>query len=363
MHKTTFLHSLHWFRGIAILFVVMSHVQAQNSNGLFDVFKEIFSNGTFLFVFIAGYLFWHLIDRFEYKKYLRQKFLFVVLPYTMIFGFTVLLIILLEFFQINAIKFQGGVTVSFLEPFKPFEGVLWHYMIGGSLLYALWFIPFIVIIFLFSFVLFNLGHKKYFVYIMLFFLIVSLVTFRPNLEKASSLYPVYMFMHFIGIFMFGMYLKQKQEFFYKNSSLLSMVFGFGFILVIFFKVFLNDFDLSVRGVSQVINIDQLKMLLGSVFFLTILFLIEKRMDNYKNNYLQSFFLNPLAILATYSFGIFFIHGLVIKLVRKMHLILIGEITTVINYIVFSVSVILISLVMVVLIHRVLGKKSRYVIGS
>ena len=146
-----------------------------------------------------------------------------------------LFITLLEFYQIDQIKFEG-VIINFSQPFEAFSGVLWHFMVGRSILIPLWFIPFITLVFLFSFVFFKVAKTKYFFYIMLFFVAISLFTFRPVVEDTSYLFPVYMFGHFIGVFMFGIFLKQHQDFVYQNSYLLMVILGLGYIMVTIYAV-------------------------------------------------------------------------------------------------------------------------------
>ena len=82
MTEKKYLKSLNWFRGIAIIFVFLSHVPKGEINGITANFlHSFFGNGTFYFVFISGYLFWHLKDRFEYIGYIKNKIKNVILPY------------------------------------------------------------------------------------------------------------------------------------------------------------------------------------------------------------------------------------------------------------------------------------------
>ncbi|MCF6363152.1 MAG: acyltransferase [Gammaproteobacteria bacterium] len=362
MYQNNFLHSLHWFRGIAIIFVVMGHLPQPSlgNSDLVKIIHDIFTNGTFFFVFIAGYLFWHLIDRYEYKKYLKNKLLFVILPYTVIFTLVIFLVLFLGYFQVNA-EF-GSVTINLLQPFEPFSGIVWHYMVGISILPPLWFIPFIFIIYIFSFILFRLGRIKYFIYIMLPFLVVSLVTFRPSLEEVSYLYPLYMFVHFIGVFMLGIYAKQKQDFLYKNSRILAVILGLFFAVLIYVRFITTNIEPSLVAFSQIVNIDQLKMLFGVGFFLCLLFFIEQKKLTHQY-YIQKLFFTPMSILAMYSFGIFFIHYLFIRLIGRINNLLFGGVDSATNYILFGIVTLLVSLITIMAAHKILGRKSRYFVGS
>src|SRR5882762_3443553 len=83
-----FLNYIHYFRGIAIIFVVGGHTYltlSWNKGTSSQIFFDcLWQNGSVLFVFIAGFLFQHLSGKFEYKKYLKNKALNVVLPYLII---------------------------------------------------------------------------------------------------------------------------------------------------------------------------------------------------------------------------------------------------------------------------------------
>src|SRR6478609_5971512 len=86
MSSKRFLHYIHFFRGLAILFIVGLHACISLTWEGAPLQKKfalvLFNNGTVLFVFISGYLFYHLSkDRFDYKEYLKKKFLYVILPY------------------------------------------------------------------------------------------------------------------------------------------------------------------------------------------------------------------------------------------------------------------------------------------
>ena len=89
MKDKKFLHYIHYFRGIAILFIVGLHACISLKWGEAILQRKLawvlFNNGTILFVFISGYLFYHLSkDKFDYFEYLKKKFLYVIFPYLIV---------------------------------------------------------------------------------------------------------------------------------------------------------------------------------------------------------------------------------------------------------------------------------------
>ena len=67
-----FLTNVHWFRGVAIVAVVATHVLFEfdwrpEVLWEFKLSLSLMQNGTVLFVFVAGLLFQHLAHRFSYQ--------------------------------------------------------------------------------------------------------------------------------------------------------------------------------------------------------------------------------------------------------------------------------------------------------
>ena len=77
------LHFIDYFRAIAIVLIVAGHcIFWGKPQGIIrQTNLYLFTGGTFLFVFIAGFLFQYLSYKFEYKSYLIKKWNNVVLPY------------------------------------------------------------------------------------------------------------------------------------------------------------------------------------------------------------------------------------------------------------------------------------------
>lgn len=358
MEKSNFLHSLHWFRGIAIFFVVMGHavVKLRSDDALSIGLSGFFVNGTLFFVFISGYLFWHLKDRYEYKSYLISKFKYVVLPYIFILGAVLILAFILQ--QKGISIGNTEYSVSFTNPFELRSGFLWHYFVGGAIILPFWFLPFIFIVFLTSKLIYEISNSKYFIVFFTIFMIISLITLRPILDDTPLMFPILNYFHFLGIFFLGIMMKKNETLFYDNAKVFTFVFLFLFLLVQYISI---SERISGEIIVPFINTTQLKMLFGVMFFVSFLFLIEKSISNIEAK--SNIFIKTLNVLAKYSFAIFFLHSFALKAMEIVLNKYLGGVDNVIGFTILVIGSFIISIFVSWLIKKVVGKKSRMLIGS
>lgn len=79
--KNKYLSHLNYFRGIAIVFIVVGHCYIlrfiyfdENTSFIFQIIKNIATGGTTFFVFISGYLLHHIYSgKFDYENFCSQK--------------------------------------------------------------------------------------------------------------------------------------------------------------------------------------------------------------------------------------------------------------------------------------------------
>jgi len=140
-----FLEYIHRFRGIAILLVVVSHaklffVWPDPSAASVRLLMSLIEGGTVPFLFIAGFLFQHLSQRFDYGRYLRTKAKFVLLPYLL--GS---LPVLVHSYIYSYGVYLGRDGWSWWRVF----GMAAHGLVTGRHMFIpFWFIPTILIIYL-----------------------------------------------------------------------------------------------------------------------------------------------------------------------------------------------------------------------
>ncbi|MBW3498589.1 acyltransferase [Janthinobacterium sp. NKUCC08_JDC] len=335
--KLNFRYFLDNFRGMAILFVILSHTPSiQEMGGMGKYLNFTLTDATTWFVFISGYLFCYLeVNKFNYMDYLLKKAKYVILPYF--------------FFAFIALSLKLYVSQNVLFDLTPLNYVLWSLLVGWAIVFPLWFIPMIVIFFLMTPV-FNVLSKTKSLYVVTFFaLLFSAFSSRPINNSNAIL----AFLHFLGFYLFGVLAASNASVLDNLSKSVKTII----ITVSFFVFFISaslyfkqpkfppDF-FSGLGLPNYISIGKLALLVA------IFFLFERFMN--RENKILGYF-------AKISFGLFFVHGFVIYafsklMARNVFFSEAGKIFLEVG-VVFCVSI-----AVVLIMKKVLKKRSRYVVG-
>ena len=296
IQKREMLNYINVFRGLAILLIVVGHTMQMGNpdSWINNIAFEIFTGGTALFIFISGFLFQHLSDRYEYKTYLKKKWTNVILPYI-----------------ITAIP---GIILCFTMPIaygNPFDGLNPLAQIGIFLTTGrvqnvpTWYIPMICIFFLLADIFLILEKKKIlYKFLPLLFLITLLIP-RMTLEPENVLglsysakyleyikYVLNGFVHFASMYILGMYFsayKDKITVCYNKRWLLISLMLLTSAIDIYL---LHNFGISNGTISKI--------------FLTLIVLgYLKHYDEPIKN--CQWFNSSMDMVAKYSFSIFFVH--------------------------------------------------------
>lgn len=294
--KAKMLNYINVFRGLAILLIILGHtMQFGDSKSLINNINcEIVCGGTALFIFISGFLFQHLSGKFEYKNYLSKKWTNVVMPYL-----------------ITAIP---GLLLCFFMPIEyknSFDGIPFllqipmHLSVGRVHNVPSWFIPMIIIFFIFSAILLDLSKRKILYKFLPILFLLTIFVPRGIAEYETTLgldylskYWVYLnyilinFVHFLSMYVFGMFCSENKDIidkFYDKRLLLL----FAMIITSILDVYLmQKYQYSNYTISKI--------------FVTMLFLAY--LKHYDENIIAHKKLNKtLDFIAKYSFGLFFIH--------------------------------------------------------
>jgi peptidoglycan/LPS O-acetylase OafA/YrhL len=351
-----FLQYIHNLRGLAILFVVGVHAGGYDSDwvshpGMRQVLHSFFDpsegNGTVLFLFIGGFLFQHLThNQFEYKKFLEQKFLNVLLPYIII---SIPLIIL----RMNT-NFQ---SLSLPEGFheKPLWYQFFHHLITGSHMPPFWFISAIALFYVSAPILHAIDNRNFYRFGFPFVVLVALLTYRP-LHNAN---PLLAYIHFIPVYITGMWASFHKERILGLGWKLLAPLTFVYLILTFLD--LNGSLITVREmhfetvISERILLFNFYMLKALVLTFMLLLIFHKLRDRS---------MPLLEILGHYSFGVFFVHYILIGISRKVIEMMGFTIDfSLITYVIFFVFVLMLSIVTVRLVKKLTGRYSRYLIGS
>ena len=355
MTEKVFYPYVHFFRGICILLIVAAHCWAMpiymfNDNELPDHLlplysgvEALFHGSTIYFAMISGMLFSLVLKDKPYKTFMKNKLLNVYVPF-----------LIISFIY-------AGIWIS-MGMFNPPEDLaVWQLAIGmtffamlGQMSGHLWYIPIIVILFAMTPWLnraVDSPRKFWFILFLLLPLVISRVW--PNFHPATIIY-------FIGPYMLGLYIgKHLDEVIawieQKNVALISTFLVFSGL---YYFMLLNDIK-DVQWDFLYINAQEtVTYILRMAFAMVMLNALQKTVTTVPK---------VIDYLAQYSFSIYFIHVAFIMLMiggAKQYEMIPETImgTFVFGLVTLIVSVGL-SIALSMLLQKLLGKRSRLIIGA
>jgi probable poly-beta-1,6-N-acetyl-D-glucosamine export protein len=349
-----FIEYVHYLRGLAILFVVGVHARGgvidwQSHPDVLSYVVTILDaeegNGTVMFVLIGGFLFQYLQrNSFDYGKYLNTKFKVIILPY-LIFSIPIIL------FRIKSNYYQPGLPEDFTSYGVFFQFL--YYLLIGSHMAPFWFISAIILFYITSPVFHYLDKPFFYKYIYPVIMVVGMFTYRPD-HNAN---PFLAFVHFLPIYTTGMFLSHYKETLFPILSKGILVLGLAYIGISWMD--LNGYLVRDITFEQVLfdgvfvfNFYFLRTIILSLFCVTLFYIFRDRKF-------------PIFdLLGNYSFGIFFLHFILIALTRKV-LDVMGVTVdfNLVGFLVYFTFIVMLSTLGVYLIKRVAGTYSRNLIGS
>jgi len=351
-----FLAYIHNLRGIAILFVVGVHARGNSLDWVSHQDTQKFmasildakeGNGTVMFLFIAGFLFQHITQyKFDFTKYINQKFKVIILPY-LIISIPIIIFRIMTHYQ--PFELSPGFTN------KPAAYQFIYHLVIGTHMSPFWFITAIILFYVTSPVLHWLDQPNFYRYAFPFILLVGLFTYRPE----HNLNPVLAYFHYLPVYFTGMWASRFKDRVFTMNILPLYILGAVYVVLTYFDLkdaFTLPASLSFEKVINerlvVFNIYMLRTLI-LCFAVALLF------------YRLQFVKMPLLeTLAEYSFGIYFFHFILMIAARKiLSLLYISVDFTFISFTIFLLFIILCSTVTVFLIKKLTGPYSRNLIGS
>jgi peptidoglycan/LPS O-acetylase OafA/YrhL len=344
-----YLSHINTFRALAILFIVAGHAAASVSwrdHPLTrDAILDLMENGTVLFVFVSGYLFQTLSAKYRYADYLGKKIKNVLIPYLVV---SIPAVVHAVFWN------DATVRYSVLEGATPLHQVVWFYLQGGAHLnYPLWFIPLIFVYFLLS-PLFMLVIRKPAWYASLLVLIpLSLLAHRPSFPNPDLSHSV---VYFLSAYVLGMFASQYREwvdaFLERHLPLLTS----GLVAFFLIHLFGSDNHGNYRvGAMFSFEKGYVDWLYLQKLLLAFLLLGLARQHDTRLG-------RPLHYLGQASFGIYLLHA---YFLNAFEALLGAKSATgpLLMWIVLCVLAILACVATIKLTQRLLGRYSRYAIGS
>ena len=332
-----YLDYINYFRGFAILLVVLGHfLYFPESTVTEKLIKAIIKGGTSPFVFISGFLFHHIFYRrgFDYKKFMKNKLKNVLLPYTIV-------VIPGLIYAVH----QHQLDLFIYEKNKILYTLL--YYLSGNALTATWYIPFAMLLFIASpiFIKFiELEDRRQRIIIFLL-LIISMIIQRPIRDLTINIFQA--FIYFSPFYCLGIYISMNKErardILEKNILYLGILWGITLAL----QVRYNILETMQKSIFEIKGID----LVAPEKFFICLFFVE--------NSLGKMIKKSLSILADCSFGIFFIHNYFILVFWERY----HNGMDMLESLELGIVTIILSTIIVLLFKKSFGKKSRILIGS
>lgn len=331
------IDEIHYLRGFSILLIMTGHILYVDTDSSFYLFVEtFFPNSTLLFVFISGYLFQYLLVKFSFKQYLVKKVKYVIFPYLIIS------IPLIAFRILYQPSYLAEVVVNDINT-KSYIYQVVFYLTSGLHLVPLWYIPMISIFFVLAPVFKFIDTNPKWYWVLPFLFIASQFVLRDEFEDITRIGE--MFLYFLFMYIFGMFISH-----YKDEV--------DKILMKHFKWILTGFIIT----SIVILMDfQWKDYLFYVQKSCLIFVMLNLLSNLQSSRMKKYF----SEIANLSFGMYFIHFILILILRMIRMKYFNESlpTSIFEWLLTTILVIVVTYWIVKLIKIIFGKNSRYLIGS
>jgi len=349
--KPEYLSYLHGFRGIAILAIIGAHAWSvlgsfgaqQNDPDyiwLYSVTETLFHGATLFFALISGILYSRVLRGKSWGTFFRNKGANVILPYALL---TILLTALswpqyLEYGKANGITFF-------------FPGELSKNLVFGQVQTHLWYIPVLAVLFL-STPLLDLLLKPGRGIGLLLLGVMPLVVSRTPFPQLLSWQTI---VFFLGAYAFGMYLGDRLEamlaFVQRHlAALLALLLAFTVANFLLFR-----WEYAASGFTSLHqSVVYSQKMLAALLILFALHAHETRLPK------------ALMTLGTYAFSLYFLHFTFIWLLCEVFVKQVPDAgmlgITLAGFAIYVLSIAL-SLLLSMAIRRLLGRYSRYLIGT
>lgn len=343
-----YIQSINHFRAIAIFFVVFGHsfIISDYSPDTFSskVFYNLAAGGTTFFVFISGFLFHHLFrNRFDYPDFMIKKTKHVLIPFLILSLIPVLVL------YVNYLA--SGHPERILN-----YSLIRHFLIGvGGFFMGYWYIPFIMIVFLLSPLFRQLLKLPVHFQVIITVLCLAVSVFLHRGTNAQLYSVIQNVVYFIPVYMLGMIVSEKRETILNGLKRTEIIFLLIAILIATVQVFSGNQGNYRKEPFIYAGIDL--MILQKIFFCFFLVIWLNRFETYKERLFE--------LIASNSFGIFFIHGIIIWLIRavkKQHQFSF-EHNSFFIYVMLATAILFASLFVTVSIKKILPRHGKFLVGN
>ena len=334
-----------YFRGISILLVVAGHCYYKWEITTFPeiFFTNLITGATAIFVFVSGFFFhFAFYNNFNFMKFMKSKTINVALPYLILSVTTLLAIFLLVGRLYFTIEISSDPVIQNVFAFfaKIATGRVWT---------PYWYVPFIMLMFLLSplFVSFIQVSIKSQIYIVLVLLLVSSVSHRPT----SNINPIHSVIYLASFYCLGIIFSELRD------RILPVVRRTAWLWIGLMLLF----SAISAWVGQVGNMHKMTPWQWAGFDLMVplkLFTIPAMLGICL--FLERWDIRSLKFFANISFGLFFIHSIVGAGIKKSDIFGIPD--GALGSVILFIADVAISVLIILLIKRSLGRRSRHFIG-
>lgn len=346
-----YLRHLHQFRGLAIVLIVGVHCRTSLDWPVDSLLNNLLiyalDSSTILFVFISGYLFQHLnAKQFDFGKYLSKKFTYVIVPYLLI---SIPALVDKLFFETEA----AWMTPFYKDLSVPFKAV--YLVVTGKHSGPFYFIPTIAFIYLIAPFLYKFQKAAFFDIGGLLVAGIGLFTFTYGYYATIPESILY----FLPVYIFGMWISKHSNRVLAMSNTIFFVITASYFMLLSFEIsgliqpeHLRFFEKVPTYFTSTFNLSKMKEMLLAIVLLNAFYRLRNRPSAW------------LKKLGDYSFGIYFVHIYFINAFeRSLDHFSISRIQNGIGYLLFTLCVLLLSILTVALVKRLFRNHSRMIIGS
>ena len=354
--KVAYLGYLEGFRGLAIIFVIMIHANnamlqrgvegvAGEFSWVWTLFHILSHNSTVYFALISGVLYSYYLHRKDHGSFLRSRFEAVIVPY-------VLVSVALTLFLAGVAAMRGDG----MPPVDTLTREIVYNVVFGEAWNHLWYIPVIAVLYVISPPLLRLIQDRTIGWPVGIAIVLMPLVFS---RTATDVTP-WMLLYFTGVYTVGLMIGRDPE------RILARLRGS--VVAIAIVAILASVAVAVLDWSKIEFVGPTSVRESAIYVLRIalalLMLIGLR--EYSDRF-GPWTGRTLRLIATYSFGIYFLHAPLLRPIVKVVGWLVPDgnpswALTLAVLVTFVISLASTTLI-VWAIKSVTGKRSKYFIGS
>jgi len=336
-----------YFRAIAILLIILGHCYNnwQRDAAWEKTVVNLISGDTALFVFISGFFFHHIyFPKYNYATFIRNKTKFVFLPYL-----SLSLLYIAYYYWLHGEIVMANVLNEFFGPnLNQLELVLLN-LVTGRTLWAYWYVPFVMLVFMLSPVFIRFIHwpNKVKLSITACLFLVSMYVHRPSWE----INPLHSLIYYLPYYLLGIIYSMEHQ------TINRFIQGRALILLAITIITATAMHWS----GQTDNAGKASMLAWRGIDYMVLqklslipFMLAFTLC------LQKFNIPFLKVMAAMSFALYFLHQWVLSFLRSSGLMDVEH--GFIGVLMLCAITTLLSYLLARLLRLLIGKRSRYVIG-